>query len=82
MIANAVPFLFQLMHNIYLEVCVAKYFTSKKHFYKTQQLSTLIEWMHGLASFPGLPRLQFLIAPFLHTASNQKLEAGKGWERG
>ena len=29
-----------------------------------------------LASFPGLPRLQFL------TASDQKLEPGKAWERG
>ena len=30
-----------------------------------------------LASFPGLPRLQFLIAWSMHTASNQKLEPGK-----
>ena len=43
-----------------------------------------------LASFPGLPQLQFLIAcsmqkllaPFLLTASDQKLEPGKAWERG
>ena len=45
-----------------------------------------------LASFPGLPWLQFLITygmqksmllpPFLHTASDQKLEPGKAWERG
>ena len=43
-----------------------------------------------VASFPGLPRLQFLIAcskqkwsqKFLHTASDQKLELGKAWERG
>ena len=34
-----------------------------------------------LASFPGLPWLQFLIALFLHTASDQKLEPGKVWER-
>ena len=31
----------------------------------------------SLASFPGLPQLQFL-----HTASDQKLELGKAWERG
>ena len=52
-------------------------------------------YSQDLASFPGLPRLQFLIAcsmqkrrvpnpnpPFLHTASDQKLEPGKAWERG
>ena len=33
-----------------------------------------------LASFPDLPQLQFLIALFLHTASDQKLELGKVWE--
>ena len=31
----------------------------------------------NLASFPGLPRLRFL-----HTASDQKPEPGKAWERG
>ena len=40
----------------------------------------------GLTLFPGLPRLQLLIACsiffFLHTANAQKLEAGKAWERG
>ena len=30
-----------------------------------------------LASFPGLPTVQFL-----HTASDQKLDSGKAWERG
>ena len=40
-----------------------------------------------VASFPGLPQLQFLIAcsmqkRFLHTESDQKLELGKAWERG
>ena len=34
----------------------------------------------GLASFPGLPQFQFLIACSM--ASNQKLEPGKAWERG
>ena len=37
----------------------------------------------GIASFPGLPRLQLLIACSIHVhASNQKLEPGKAWERG
>ena len=31
---------------------------------------------------PTPPHLQFLIAPFLHIASDQKLEAGEAWERG
>ena len=41
-----------------------------------------------VASFPGLPHPRFLIACSMqkrvHTASNQKLEAGPGkaWERG
>ena len=44
-----------------------------------------------VALFPGLPRLQFLIACSMHTASDQKLEhtasdqklePGKAWERG
>ena len=40
----------------------------------------------GLVSFPGLPCLQFLTTcNMLHfgiLASDQKLEAGKAWERG
>jgi len=35
-----------------------------------------------LASFLGLPAVQFLIACSLHTASNQKLDCGKACERG
>ena len=31
-----------------------------------------------LASFPGLPQLQFLIACSMHTASNQNWSRGRG----
>ena len=35
-----------------------------------------------LASFPGLPTASFWLLAVLHTASNQKLDGGKAWERG
>ena len=35
----------------------------------------------GIASFPGLPWLQVLIACSIHT-SDQKLEPEKAWEQG
>ena len=36
-----------------------------------------------LASFSGLPTIQFLIVcSFLLTVNDQKLDSGKAWERG
>ena len=54
---------------------------SKEHF--TKNVHVLLLYDTCIASFPGLPTVQFLIACsfLLHTASDQKLDGGKAWER-
>ena len=44
----------------------------------TVHLETQTGFRALLASFPGLPQLQFLVARSIH----QKLEPGNAWERG
>ena len=35
-----------------------------------------------VASFPGLPTIQFLMACIMYIASDQKLDSRKAWEQG